>query len=131
LAIPASVADAADLDTTAERVRAEPVKKPTLEQTEKIEPPFTRLAKPRLRDGSQPQKRIDETTIRVYRTALRNSAGEGATPRSAVDHYRHGRALPAVGHDPAAQQDQKVAGAVPAAPCPHLVQVAPGYEDGM
>ncbi len=74
MAVSASAADAADLDSTAEAAGAGPVRKPTLEEIEKIEPRFIPLAKPRLRDDSQPQKRIDEPTIRVYRTVLRNSS---------------------------------------------------------
>jgi hypothetical protein len=57
LAVPASLADAADLDTTAEAAGAAPVRNPTLEEVEEIEPRSIPLAKPRLRDGSQPPER--------------------------------------------------------------------------
>jgi len=75
------------LDTTAGAAGAGPVTNPMPEEIEKIEPRFIPLAKPRLRDDKQPQKRINEPTIRVYRTVLRNSS----TRPLPADHRRPNR----------------------------------------
>jgi hypothetical protein len=59
-AVPASAADAADLDPPAEAAGAGPVRNPVLEEIEKVEPRFTRLAKLRRWEGSVAVPRAGE-----------------------------------------------------------------------